>query len=241
MTENKLNNLQKEIRSHADPIRAKLVAGFFKTGRGQYGEGDVFLGLTVPLCRTIAKKYVHLPRADVLILLQSKNHEERLIALFLLIHEYEKTRDANIVKAYLQNAQYVNNWDLVDTSADKLLGAYLRDVVKEEEKVKKELLKLAQSTHMWSQRIAMIATFAFIKHGETKYTYFLADELLSHEHDLMHKAVGWMLREAGKRVSPNELRKYIQKNHGRMSRTTLRYAIEKFHPEERAMMLRLGK
>lgn len=238
---NKLNNIQKEIRSHALPIRAKLVASFFKTGKGQYGEGDVFLGLTVPLCRTISKKYVHLQIEDVLILLQSKFHEERLIALFLLIHAYEKTKDAKIVKAYLDNAQYVNNWDLVDTSADKLLGVYLRDDVKNEEKIKNILLKLAKSKHMWSQRIAVISTFAFIKKGETTYTYLLADELLSHKHDLMHKAVGWMLRESGKRVAPNELRKYIAINHAKMSRTTLRYAIEKFHPEERAMMLRLGK
>lgn len=241
MTENKLSNIQKEIRAHALPIRAKLVARFFKTGKGQYGEGDVFLGLTVPLCRTIAKKYVHLPRADVLILLQSKYHEERLIALFLLIAEYEKTHDPKIIKVYLENTQYINNWDLVDTSADKLLGAYLRDIVKDEGKITKELQKLAKSKHMWSQRIAMIATFAFIKHGETKYTYMLSDILMDHHHDLMHKAVGWMLREAGKRVSPNELRMYIKMNHSKMSRTTLRYAIEKFHPEERAMMLRLGK
>lgn len=238
---NRLNSIQKEIRSHALPIRAKFVASFFKTGKGQYGEGDIFLGLTVPLCRRIANKYVHLQIEDVLILLQSKYHEERLIALVLLTRAYVKTKDEKIVKAYLDNVQYVNNWDLVDSSAYQLLGVYLRDAVKDEEKIKKILMKLAQSKHMWSQRIAMVATFAFIKSGETTYTYLLADELLSHEHDLMHKAVGWMLREAGKRVAPNELRKYIALNHAKMSRTTLRYAIEKFHPEERAMMLRLGK
>lgn len=238
---NSLSSIQKEIRSHKNVERLEMLQQFFQTGKGQYGEGDIFLGLTVPLCRKISKKYVHLSREDVLFLLQSKYHEERLIALFLLIREYEKTKDGDIVTAYLDTLIYVNNWDLVDTSADKLLGVYLRDTVMNEERIKKILLKLARSKHMWSQRIAMIATFAFIKHGETKYTYFLADELLGHSHDLMHKAVGWMLREARKRVAPNELRKYVHANHAKMSRTTLRYAIEKFHPEERAMMLRLGK
>lgn len=241
MMVNNLNNLKKEIRSHTNPIRAKFISGFFKTGKGQYGEGDVFLGLTVPLCRTISKKYTHLSHEDVCILLHSKYHEERMIALFLLIRAFEKTDDKRIIKMYIDNAEYVNNWDLVDSSADKLFGVYLRDTVVDEEKIKKELLRLAKSKHMWSQRIAMIATFAFIKKGETKYTYFLADELLGHTHDLMHKAVGWMLREAGKRVAPNELRKYIHAHHMKMSRTTLRYAIEKFHPEEKALMLRLGK
>ncbi|MES2985684.1 MAG: DNA alkylation repair protein [Patescibacteria group bacterium] len=237
MTVNKLNNLTKEIRSHEQPLRAKLIAHFFQTGKGQYGEGDRFLGLTVPLCRKIAKKYTHLSQDDVCILLTSKYHEERLIALFLMISHFEKTKDKHVITNYLNNVQYVNNWDLVDTSADKLLGAYLRDQVKDEKKISATLLKLAKSKHMWSQRIAMISTFAFIKHGETKYTYMLADELLGHKHDLMHKAVGWMLREAGKRVAPNELRKYITLKFRDMSRTTLRYAIEKFHPEERAVML----
>lgn len=241
MMVNKLSNIQKEIRSHRDIPRVQILEQFFQTGKGQYGEGDQFLGLNVPLCRRISKKYVHLQLEDVLILLQSKYHEERLIALFLLILAYNKTKDGNIVKTYVKNAVYINNWDLVDTSAYQLLGAYLRDEVKDEEKIKKTLMSLAKSKHIWSQRIAMVSTFAFIKKGETKYTYMLADVLLSHSHDLMHKAVGWMLREAGKRVAPNDLRKYIHLNHAKMSRTTLRYAIEKFHPEERAMMLRLGK
>lgn len=148
------------------------------------------MGLTVPLCRRISKKYVHLSQEDVLFLLQSKFHEERLIALYLLIEHYKKTKDKRIIKAYLHNAKYVNNWDLIDSSSYQLLGEYLRNEVKDEDQIKKILLKLAKSKHMWSQRIAMISTFSFIK---------------------------------------------------KMSRTTLRYAIEKFHPEERAIMLRLGK
>lgn len=241
MTVNKLSSIQKEIRSHRHTERIDMLQQFFRTGKGGYGEGDIFLGLTVPLCRSISKKYVHLHLDDVRVLLQSKYHEERLIALFLLIHMYRKTHDAKIVKVYLESVEYINNWDLVDTSAYQLLGTYLHDEVKDDEKITRVLLKLAKSKHMWSQRIAMVATFAFIKNGDTKYTYMLADILLNHTHDLMHKAVGWMLREAGKRVAPNELRKYIHANHAKMSRTTLRYAIEKFHPEERALMLRLGK
>ena len=219
--------IQKEIRSHADQEKALGAMRFFKTQKGQYGEGDIFLGLSVPLCRTISKKYISMKRKEVLLLLSSRYHEERLIALFIMIGQYEKTKDVTVIDDYLAHTQYVNNWDLVDTSAYKLLGAYLRDVVKSQVKSMQILKKLAQSTNMWEQRISIVATLAFISHGVSTYTYTISDILLKHPHDLLHKAVGWMLRECGKQVSEQELRIYLKKNEQKMSRTTWRYARER--------------
>ncbi len=219
--------IQKELRSHREPKRAEDVMRFFKTGKGEYGEGDIFLGLTVPLTREIVKKYRNMKRKDTLKLLTSKFHEERLAALFILIAQYEKTKDATIIKDYLAHTEYINNWDLVDTSAYKLLGIYLRDTVKDREKIFKILTKLAKSKSLWEQRIAVVTTFAFIQKHEGSYTYAMADILLSHKHDLIHKAVGWMLRECGKKVSELELIKYLNVNEKKMSRTTWRYARER--------------
>jgi len=219
--------IQKEIRSYANTKRTQEVMRFFKTGKGEYGEGDIFLGLTVPLTREIVKKYRDMKREHVLKLLTSKFHEERLAALFILIAQYEKTQDVSIVTDYLAHTQYINNWDLVDTSVYKILGVYLRDVVKDEVKILKILTKLAKSKNLWEQRIAIVATFAFIQKHEGKYTYAMADMLLSHKHDLIHKAVGWMLRECGKKVSELELVKYLNVNEKKMSRTTWRYARER--------------
>lgn len=220
-------NIQKEIRSHTDKEKALGSMRFFKTAKGQYGAGDIFLGLTVPLTRSIVKKYITMERKDVLQLLSSKYHEERLAALFILIAQYEKTKDRTIISDYLAKVQHVNNWDLVDTSAYKLLGVYLRDTVKDEVKILKVLKKLARSKNMWEQRIAIVSTFAFMQKGEGKYTYIIADMLLGHTHDLLHKAVGWMLREAGKKVSELELIKYLNANEKKMSRTAWRYARER--------------
>lgn len=211
--------IQKEIRSHNSLEKAQGAARFFKTGKGQYGEGDIFLGLSVPLCRTISKKYITLGREDVLLLLSSKFHEERLVALMIMCAR-------GMTAEYLKNTQYVNNWDLVDTSAYKLI---------DDEKV---LFKLVKSKNMWEQRIAMVATYAWIKKGELDVAYTIADMLLSHTHDLMHKAVGWMLREAGKKDEAR-LKKYVEENYKRMSRTTLRYAIERFGEEVRKGLLSL--
>jgi 3-methyladenine DNA glycosylase AlkD len=219
--------IQKEIRSHNSPEKAEGSMRFFKTKKGEYGAGDIFLGLTVPLCRNISKKYGDMKRRDVLHLLSSRYHEERLVALFIMIIQYQKTGNTTIVADYLQHTQYVNNWDLVDTSAYKLLGVYLRDVVKSDVKVMRMLKELAKSTNMWEQRIAIVATFAFIQKGKGKYTYMISDILLSHTHDLIHKAVGWMLRECGKKVSEQELIEYLKKNEKNMSRTTWRYARER--------------
>lgn len=211
--------IQKEIRSHSTQERAAASARFFKTGKGQYGEGDVFLGLSVPLCRTISKKYITLAREDVLLLLSSKFHEERLIALMIMCAR-------GMTADYLKNTKYVNNWDLVDTSAYKLI---------DDEKI---LFKLVKSKNMWEQRIAMVATYAWIKKGEVDVAYTIADMLLGHTHDLMHKAVGWMLREAGKK-DMERLKKYVEDNYTRMSRTTLRYAIERFPEGMRKGLLSL--
>lgn len=223
--------IQKEIRSHKEPERAKELMRFFKTSKGQYGEGDIFLGLTVPLTRTIVKKYKNMKRTEVLELLKSKFHEERLAALFILIAQYEKTKDITIIQDYLTHTEYINNWDLVDTSAYKLLGVYLRDIVQDKEKILKTLTRLAKSKNLWEQRIAMVATFAFIQKHEGVYTYAVADLLLSHKHDLIHKAVGWMLRESGKKASELDLVKYLNVNEKNMSRTTWRYARERLRRE----------
>lgn len=223
--------IQKEIRSHEEPKRAKELMRFFKTSRGQYGEGDIFLGLTVPLTRTIVKTYISMKRSDVLALLKSRFHEERLAALFILIAQYEKTKDITIIQDYLTHTEYINNWDLVDTSAYKLLGAHLRDTVQDEGKILNILTKLAKSKNLWEQRIAIVATFAFIQVHVGKYTYAMADLLLSHKHNLIHKAVGWMLRECGKKVSELDLVKYLNVNEKNMSRTTWRYARERLRRE----------
>lgn len=217
--------IQKEIRSHGTPEKARISQSFFKTGKGQYGEGDLFLGLTVPLCRSISKKYDTLKREDVLLLLSSKFHEERLIALMIMCAQYAKG-NRYVVSDYLKHTQYVNNWDLVDTSAYKLIN---------DEKI---VFRLVKSKNMWEQRIAMVATYSWIKKGEIDIVYTVADMLLGHTHDLIHKAVGWMLREAGKK-DVKRLEMYIEKNYKRMSRTTLRYAIEKFSEGVRKRLLSL--
>ncbi len=225
-----LKKLRKEIRSLANPEKAKILAGFFKTGKGQYGEGDKFLGITVPQTRTVAKKYWQLPLAEVLQLLQSIFHEERLAALLIMIVQYERgdeKQKKKIFDAYLKNTQWINNWDLVDLTADRIVGAYLAD------KPKDILFSLAESKLLWERRIAMLATFHEIKNGRSQTTLEIAKKLLNDKEDLMHKAVGWMLREVGKRCSQEEEEKFLQKYIKVMPRTTLRYAIERFEEGKR--------
>ena len=210
------------------------MAGFFKTGKGQYGEGDKFLGITVPQTRTVAKKYWQLPLAEVLQLLQSAFHEERLAALLIMILQYQKgdeKQKKEIFQAYLENTQWINNWDLVDLTADRIVGAYLDD------KTKDLLFKLAQSKLLWERRIAMLATFYEIKKGKSEIALAVAEKLLGDREDLMHKAVGWMLREVGKRCSQKEEEKFLQKYIKVMPRTTLRYAIERFEEGKRRQYL----
>jgi 3-methyladenine DNA glycosylase AlkD len=211
----------------ADTKKAKILQGFFKTGKGQYGEGDIFLGLVVPVQRRLVKKYISLDLADVQKLLDSRIHEQRLVGLLILVEQYAKTKDKAIVDLYLDNTRNINNWDLVDLSADRILGEYLYD------KDRAILLKLAKSEDLWERRIAILSTFNFLKKGDAVWTFRIAEILLRDRHDLIHKAVGWMLREAGKRVSQEEEETFLKKHYRQMPRTMLRYAIEKFDEKKK--------
>ncbi len=231
MKESELLRLKEELRSKANPKKAKILRGFFKTGKGEYGEGDVFLGVIVPESRTVAKKYASLKLADVIKLLHSEIHEERLTALLIMINEFQAGQDrGKIHHLYLKNTKYINNWDLVDLSADKIVGAYLS------KKPKSILIKLARSRNFWERRIAIMATFNFIKNNEFKETLKIAKILLNDKHDLIQKAVGWMLREVGKRDLKTEesfLKEYCKE----MPRVMLRYAIERFPERKRKRYL----
>ncbi len=227
---------QKTIRLLAHPKKAMHASRFFKTGKGEYGEGDVFLGLTVPESRTIAKQYRDLSLSDIEILLQSKYHEERLVALIILVERFRSgnSRERKIIfDFYSAHLDRVNNWDLVDISADKIVGAYLFG------KSTRQLNRWIRSDILWERRVAMVASFWFIKEGNATLSFHLAEQLLNDKEDLMHKAAGWMLREAGKRVSKIALVKFLEKNARKMPRTMLRYAIEHFPAPERRRFLSL--
>ena len=216
-------DVRKELNNLADPEKAVVLQRFFKTGPGQYGEGDIFLGITVPKSREVAKKFSQLALEQVRILLHSGIHEERMVALLILVRKYAKVNDAQeqIAKFYLENIKKINNWDLVDLTAPNILGSHLVN------KDRRLLYKLAKSPNTWERRIAIVSTLHFIKHHEFEDTLRIAGILLKDDHDLIHKAVGWMLREVGKRdvkAEENFLNKYYQA----MPRTMLRYAIEKF-------------
>lgn len=224
-----LDLLLSEIKSKADKDKAQLSGRFFKTGKGEYGEGDKFLGIIVPVQRVLAKKYKSLPLPDVEKLLQSEIHEHRLIALFILRYQYPQNPSA-VIKLYLSNLSHVNNWDLVDSSAPYLLGDYLSD------KDKKLLHKLVKSNNIWERRIAVMSTFGFIKVNQFDDALAFAEILLQDKHDLIQKAVGWMLREIGNRDIETE-KKFLDQHYKRMPRTMLRYAIEKFPPSLRKTYL----
>ena len=228
-----LIKLKREIKQTSSHRQATISQRFFKTGKGQYGEGDKFLGLTVPQSRSLAQKYKNLPFKDISKLLKSLFHEERLIALLILVHNFQ-TGDNNarqkIYNFYLKNTKYINNWDLVDLSADKIVGAYLLN------KNSTILFKLAKSKNLWERRIAIISTWQFIKNDKFDLTIKLSRPLLKDEHDLMHKAVGWMLREVGKR-DKKTLINFLHRYHTQMPRTALRYAIERFSETERRAWL----
>lgn len=230
-----VRQLQKEMRSVADPKKATVLQGFLKTGEGEYGHGDVFLGLTVPQSRQLAKKYADLSLPDIEILLTSKIHEERLIALFLLIKKFQTGNEGmkkQIYDFYLSHAKYINNWDLVDTSAAYIVGEFLVD------KPKDTLQQLAQSEDIWERRIAMLATFQFIKNGDAQEALKIAEILVYDKHDLIQKAVGWMLREVGKRCSEEDEEVFLKRYYQTMPRTMLRYAIERFPKEKREAYLK---
>ena len=230
-----VEQIKSKIRTLGHHKKAVDAGRFFKTGPGQYGEGDVFIGLTVPEQRVVAKKHLDMTVAEVEELLQSPEHEFRLTALLIWDYQYAKsdaeTRQA-IFQTYLANTRWINNWDLVDSSASQIVGPSLPngDI--------SLLRKLAKSEFMWERRIAMVATFFFLGEGNPDPTIEIATTLLNDQHDLMHKAVGWALREMGKRCGREQLVKFLATHYRTMPRTALRYAIEHFSAEERQAYLK---
>lgn len=221
------------LAKHADRPRAVFLARFFRTGEGEYGEGDQFIGVTVPDTRRTARDYYTLPMRETLRLLHSPLHEERLLALLILERQYlrgDKPQRQVIFDTYLRNLRYVNNWDLVDVSCAKIVGGHLLN------KSRRLLTELARSSNVWKRRIAIVSTFAFLREGETKDTFRIARLLLNDKEDLIHKATGWLLREAGKRDRKG-LYRFLTKHAATMPRTTLRYAIERLPPDERKHFL----
>jgi 3-methyladenine DNA glycosylase AlkD len=228
--------IQKRLRQFASREKAKVLQGFFKTGPGEYGEGDIFLGVMVPDVRKVAKEYSDASIGEITTLLASIVHEERLLALLMLVHAYTKSDDSQkrkIYSLYLKSTKYINNWDLVDLSAPNIVGAYLLD------KSRKPLYEFARSKDLWKRRIAILATFPFIKQNDFDDTLGISKILLMDDHDLLHKAVGWMLREVGKRSLPVE-EKFLMHHYKNMPRTMLRYAIERF-PEGKRQRYLNGK
>lgn len=226
--ETMISQLEKDLNRLADKERAQHSQRYFKTGPGEYGEGDVFIGIKVPELRRLARQYRNLKRSDLTQLLKSKVHEKRLLALLILVHQFETGNDKqreNIYNYYLKNTRYINNWDLVDSSAHRIVGVWL---LKRDKSILKALTK---SASIWERRIAIIACFHFIAQEQYGTALQIARQLLKDEHDIIHKAVGWMLREIGKRdLSVEEA--FLQQHYHKMPRTMLRYAIERF-PEKR--------
>lgn len=226
--------LKKMLHEASDKNQAETLQKFFKTGKGQYGEGDRFLGIKVPVTRKIVKKNLDLSEEDTGKLVNSAFHEERLAALLLLVEKFKKgnsKQKEDIFNFYMGNRNKINNWDLVDLSAPSIIGSYLFD------KDKTLLFELASSDNLWDRRIAVISTFYFIKQKYFATTIQLAENLINDEHDLIHKAVGWMLREIGKRDAGVE-EKFLNKYYKTMPRTMLRYAIEKFPEIKRQAYLK---
>jgi 3-methyladenine DNA glycosylase AlkD len=221
--------IRAKLHALADPVQAANLQRFFKTGPGDYGEGDRFLGLRVPQLRQLVREYPETPLKDIELLLQSGIHEERLLALLLMVQRYqrgdEKERE-RLYHRYLAATRFINNWDLVDTTAPHIVGAWLFD------KSREPLYRLADSPLLWERRIAIIATFYFIKQGEYAESLQLAERLLQDPHDLIHKAVGWVLREVGKLELEAE-EGFLRKHYREMPRTMLRYAIERFPENKR--------
>ncbi len=225
--------ISKRLRKMGDREDARFLQGFFKTGPGQYGEGDIFLGIRVPAVRKLAKEYQKLSPENILPLLKSPYHEVRLFALIFLVNTFAKadeTTQKKIYDLYLANTRYINNWDLVDLSAPNIVGAFLFT------KSRKPLYQLSRSKSLWERRIAILATFYFIKNNQFADALKIAGILLKDKEDLIHKAVGWMLREVGKR-DVKHLEEFLKKHCRVMPRTMLRYAIEKFTPARRKMFL----
>ena len=227
--------VQTALRAKSSPARKQASLRFFKTGPGEYGEGDKFIGVSVPDVRSVVRAHRDVSLETMDTLLSSPIHEERLAALLLMVTRFQRSKDAAVQKSvcelYMRSLHHVNNWDLVDSSAPYILGAWLAT------RSRKELTSLARSPHLWSRRVAMLATFHFIKNGEYDDAFSLAELFLKDEHDLMHKAVGWMLREIGERGGRAQLIAFLRAHASRMPRTMLRYAIEKFPEPERKKWL----
>lgn len=229
-----LKKLQAELKKLANPKKAEFLKGFFKTGKGEYAEGDKLLGITVPAQRAVAKKFYGLPLGDIETLLRSPWHEHRLTGLFLLVNAYERGDAAGKKRAlacYLSNLKGVNNWDLVDSSAHLILGASMLTGSR------KRLYTFARSKDLWKRRIAIVATLAFIRNDDFGDTVKISELLLQDRHDLIHKASGWMLREAGKRDA-SVLLGFLDKHHKAMPRTMLRYALERLPAATRAKYMK---
>jgi 3-methyladenine DNA glycosylase AlkD len=228
-----LDQLKRELSQLNDHDRAKNLQWFFKTGKGQYGEGDIFLGITVPEQRKVAKKHVDLSLDDLQELLNSKIHEHRFTALVILISKYRKAEEsikAEIFEFYLKNTEKINNWDLVDLSAPRIVGDYLLN------KERSILYRLAKSNSLWERRVSILSTFTFIDNNDFEDALNISELLLNDEHDLIHKAVGWALREIGKRDQNIEER-FLTMHYLHMPRTMLRYAIEKLGEKKRKKYL----
>ena len=223
-----------KLQALSDAEKREIFPKFFKAGKGEYGEGDRFLGVTVPNIRAIAKLHKDISIEEIRELIQSEWHEVRLCALIIMVEKSKKKDEAlrkELFNLYLSQTKRINNWDLVDLSCRFIIGEYLLD------KSRDILYHLAQSPLLWDNRIAIVSTYAFIRKGQLEDTYALSDLMMHHPHDLMHKAIGWMLREAGKR-NPERLYDYVMSHRADMPRTMLRYAIEKFSPKERTILMK---
>ena len=232
MNQSIVSEIKTALQELSIPGKAEIMQAFFKTGKGEYGEGDVFIGVTVPDQRSVAKEFYNkISLAELSQLLSSKIHEHRLTALLILVHQFEKTKDKikqkEIIDFYLKHTKHINNWDLVDTSCYKILGRYCF-----ENQDSKLLDKLSESENMWEKRMAIVATMHHIKKGKFELTKAFALKNLKHPHDLMHKANGWLLREMGNK-NETELLDFLNMHYKEMPRTCLRYAIEKFDEELR--------
>ena len=229
-----IRNIRKKLQQLGSEEKAKILQRFFKTGPGEYGEGDVFIGVGVPELRKLVKEYPDITLKESVQLLRSLIHEERMLALLILVDKYSKGNESvkkKIYKLYLQNTTYINSWDIVDSSAHHIVGDFLMD------KNKDPIYRLATSKSLWERRIAILSTFHFIKHNNYSETLKISKILLTDEQDLIHKVVGWMLREIGKRdIFIQEI--FLKKHYKRMPRTMLRYAIEKFPEPKRQKYLK---
>lgn len=225
-----------QLNTYEDPIKADFLQRFFKTGKGQYAEGDIFIGLNVPTTRKVVKNFINLPLGELEILLDSPIHEHRLASLIIMVSKAKREDEANLkklYKLYLRRTDRINNWDLVDTSCREIVGVYLQD------KSKAPLYKLAKSNSLWERRIAIVSTGQFIKHNQLEDTFKISELLIKDQQDLIHKAVGWMLREAGKK-DPKSLINFLDKNAKILPRTALRYSLERLSVSDKQYYMKLA-